>query len=209
MEATCLTGTLKDLPLADWIRFAPFGRATGVLYLTRPGARGQVHVRDGRVVHAVQGDHVGTEAVYALLAWTDGEYHFAEEAVPSEETIHTRGPELILEGLRRISDWTILKHFLPADDPTTCLARGVIDGTLELRDEERRVLELLSQPCELATLEKKTRLSAVALLVLIVPLIAAGLVEIERPVRLSRAPDPTRQLSQDVWARILNRLENF
>lgn len=209
MEYTCLAGTLKDLPLADWIRFSPFGHATGVLYLTRPGERGEVHVRDGQVVHAVQGDRVGAEAVYALLAWTDGEHHFAEEAVPSEKTIHARGPELILEGLRHINDWTLFKHFLPPDDPTLCIARSRIDGTLDLRDEERRVLELLGQPCELATLEKKTGLGAVALLVLIVPLIAAGLVEIERPARLSHAPNPAERISQAVLARILTRLENF
>lgn len=98
MEDTGLTGTLKDLPLADWIRFSPFGRATGVLYLTRPGERGEIHVREGQIVHAIQGDRVGAEAAYALLAWTDGEYHFAK-VQPNAETIHTSASGLILEGL--------------------------------------------------------------------------------------------------------------
>ncbi len=208
MEDTGFAGTLKDLPLAHWIRFSPFGRATGALSLTRPVERGEIHVREGQVVHAIQGDRVGAEAVYALLAWPDGEYHFAK-VQSNAETIHTSASGLILEGLRRVNDWTILKRFLPADDHTIRLARGAMSGTLDLRDEERRVLELLSQPCELATLEKKTGLGAVALLLLIVPLIAAGLVEVERPARLARAANSAQRLSQDVLARTLNRLETF
>jgi curved DNA-binding protein CbpA len=55
------------------------------------------------------------EIVLSLFTWIDGEYLFSPGSLPSEELITLRmsTANLILEGIRRISDWTRLAGDLP------------------------------------------------------------------------------------------------
>ncbi|HLG22835.1 MAG TPA: DUF4388 domain-containing protein, partial [Candidatus Manganitrophaceae bacterium] len=95
------------------------------------------------------------EIIASLFTWIDGEYAFDEGPLSSEDviTINMSTANLILEGVRRINDWTRLMNDLPplnhvlqvATDPRdlfqtmnmTSMERDVmrqVDGRRSLRD---------------------------------------------------------------------------
>jgi curved DNA-binding protein CbpA len=62
------------------------------------------------------------EIILGLFTWIDGEYEFIEGPLPSQEviTLKISTAALILEGIRRVTDWTWLAGGLP---PFTCRLR--------------------------------------------------------------------------------------
>ncbi|MBI3805090.1 MAG: DnaJ domain-containing protein [Nitrospirae bacterium] len=59
-----------------------------------------------------------TEIILGLFTWTDGDYQFKECLLPSREliTLNISTATLILQGIRRITDWTRLAGGLPPFD---------------------------------------------------------------------------------------------
>ncbi|HBZ01543.1 MAG TPA: hypothetical protein DEO84_09525 [candidate division Zixibacteria bacterium] len=58
------------------------------------------------------------EIVYSLFGWKDGDFEFIEGKTPPPDAVTTQlNPmNMIMEGLRRIDEWTELKKVLPPDD---------------------------------------------------------------------------------------------
>jgi curved DNA-binding protein CbpA len=84
------------------------------------------------------------EIILGLFTWIDGEYEFSEGPLPSQEviTLKISTAALILEGVRRVTDWTWLAGGLP---PFTC--------RLRLTKDPRDLFQLiLMQPNEVALL---------------------------------------------------------
>ncbi len=76
------------------------------------------------------------EIVYSLFGWKDGDFEFIEGKAPPPDVILTElNPmNMIMEGMRRIDEWTELKKILPSDDAQIEL---VVDPVM--RNEEMRL----------------------------------------------------------------------
>jgi hypothetical protein len=86
------------------------------------------------------------ETIYSLFGWKDGDFNFIEGKAPPPESIQTElNPmNIIMEGTRRIDEWTELKRILPSDE-----ANLLLEKTPDLRTEEIRLNrnEILIMAC--------------------------------------------------------------
>jgi CheY-like chemotaxis protein len=102
-----LTGPLTQLAVADLVQLLHTSRRTGAVELSHTPtvgapANGTLWLRDGELVHAAASAQVtGRKALFRMLGWREGRYHFlADRRAPSESLA---GPtrSLLFEGLRQ------------------------------------------------------------------------------------------------------------
>jgi tetratricopeptide (TPR) repeat protein len=84
------------------------------------------------------------ETIYELMSWTDGYFKFEEQAEVAEHRLlaRVRVDSLLMEGARRIDEWTRLESRVPGPDVVPALApAGEREGPpLELKPDEWGVL---------------------------------------------------------------------
>ncbi len=87
------------------------------------------------------------EAIYFLFTWSQGSFHFDPEQRPEEEgtLLVSINPEsLLLEGARRVDEWSMIEKKIPSLDLVFRLERDPRDDEdVELTDEQGRILPLL------------------------------------------------------------------
>ena len=69
-------GSLSELSLPDVIQLVASSGKTGCFHLTDGEVKGEIYLREGRIVHAQVEDLSGEEAVYQLTFWSRGEFRF-------------------------------------------------------------------------------------------------------------------------------------
>jgi response regulator RpfG family c-di-GMP phosphodiesterase len=99
-----VSGSLTDMALPDLVQILGHGRKNGRLRLSSDGRDGEIHFRDGRVVHAMLGSATGNDAFFDLLAFSAGTFALDPAFVPGQESISSSSDMLILEGLRRLDE---------------------------------------------------------------------------------------------------------
>src|SRR5574341_617220 len=100
-----LQGRLKEMSLANLIQVSCQEMRAAHLTVAHKGQAGEVYFSDGQVVHAAAGSRVGEEAVYEMLAWDDGTFTLEKDVYAPEKSVHTKWPELLLEGMKRAAEW--------------------------------------------------------------------------------------------------------
>ena len=97
------------------------------------------------------------EIILSLFTWIDGEYKFKEGPLPTEVviTLNISTADLILEGIKRIRDWTRLLKELPSPNVTIKTSEDLprlskalqltpaMQGLIQLADGERTLYQLL------------------------------------------------------------------
>lgn len=97
-------GSLREMSLPEVIQIFSNGRKTGRLRITSGQQRGEVHFSEGMVFDATFGAIRGADAVYAMLALTDGEFELDASFTPTENLIGMSAEGLLLEGMRRLDE---------------------------------------------------------------------------------------------------------
>ncbi len=100
-----VSGSLAQMSLPDIVQILWHGRKTCALDIVSGDTSGQVHFREGRVVHATWAGQTAEAAFYQMLTIGEhGEFSVDPEFVPTQETI-TASPEgLLLEGMRLLDE---------------------------------------------------------------------------------------------------------
>jgi DNA-binding response OmpR family regulator len=143
-DGTRFAGRVADMPVVDVIQTIEVSRKSGVIQFSG-GANRQaaIYFRDGRVIDAEAGTLQGEDAVYRLLTWNEGEFEVEFRTVRRREAITTSSQGLLMEGMRRLDEWSRLLEQLP---PLT--HRFEIDAAElatrlgEIPDDNNRLLRL-------------------------------------------------------------------
>ncbi|QUV99006.1 DUF4388 domain-containing protein [Chloracidobacterium sp. MS 40/45] len=130
------------------------------------------------------------DIIYSVFNWTTGAFEFipGEHRVAEELKLKLTTASIILEGVRRIEDFGIIRRGLgdlnrfiaPSSSPLLRLQ------TMTLKPFERQLLELITQPLDLLHILVVVSSPPAATLKAIFGLISAGVLEQTEPPTLSR-----------------------
>lgn len=113
-DGTQFSGHLADMPVVDVIQTIEVSRKSGVIHFVGGHQRvAAIYFRDGKVIDAEAGTLQGEDAVYRLLTWTEGEFEVVFRTVRRREVISIGSQGLLMEGMRRLDEWTRLQEQLP------------------------------------------------------------------------------------------------
>jgi hypothetical protein len=121
------------------------------------------------------------DIIYSLFAWTTGNYEFiqGENRVAEELKLKLTTASIILEGVRRIDDFSVIRRGLgdlnrfitPSTSPLLRLQ------SITLKPLERQILEMVVQPTDLLQVLIGSQFSADATLRALFGLLSAGVLE--------------------------------
>jgi CheY-like chemotaxis protein len=141
---TKFSGDLADIGVVDLVQTIDLNRKSGIIHITdRSGRRGAVFFRDGRVIDAEVGRLAGTEAMYRLFSWSEGRFEVEFKPIRRRDIIELPTAALLMEGMRRLDEWTRLLETLPGLDKVVEVDYRVLaDQLAELPDEVNGLLRL-------------------------------------------------------------------
>jgi DNA-binding response OmpR family regulator len=142
---TRMVGRLADMKVHELIQTVEFNRKSGVIQLAGHGGRqAAIYFRDGRVIDAEAGPLQGEDAVYRLLTWTDGAFEVIMRTVRRRDVIKVSTQALLMEGMRRLDEWTRLLEQLPALETRFDVdAEELLPRLAEIPDENDQLLRLI------------------------------------------------------------------
>ena len=137
-------GQLADMAVVDLIQTIEVSGKSGVIQFTQDGGhRAAIYFRDGNVIDAEAGRLQGEDAVFRLLTWSDGAFEVVFRTVRRRPVISASSQGLLMEGMRRLDEWTRLVDQLP---PLVTRLEVDVDQLLarlsELPDELDRLFKL-------------------------------------------------------------------
>ena len=143
-----IRGSLNEASLPDVLQLLAMGNKTGTLTLIVPGSGGTICFENGRICFAsVNGRATGTEdSVFVMFKWNDGSFSFEPGIqTPKDARLVSMDPqELLLEGARRVDEWSLIEKKIPSFDAVFTLDRQqLLRNRNVLTDEQQRLLPLI------------------------------------------------------------------
>jgi predicted regulator of Ras-like GTPase activity (Roadblock/LC7/MglB family) len=97
-------GAVAGLSLTDVIQLKGHNKYTGCITVIYGSSEGVIYFADGEIIHAVQGNDTGEEAIYQIIKWPGGNFNIHPEMTSNVCTIHYRTDFLLMEALRRLDE---------------------------------------------------------------------------------------------------------
>ncbi len=162
-----IRGSLTEASLPDVLQLLSMGGKTGRLSLTYRQDFGFVFVENGRITHAsVKGRDLKSEgAVYELFTWTEGSFDFEPAIMPDStvEKVSIDPQPLMLEGARRVDEWTLIEKAIPSFEAVFALDRQkLLFSKLELSEDQKLLIPLFDGRRDVDSLVQESRLSEFA-----------------------------------------------
>ena len=141
---TKFAGDLADIGVVDLVQTIDLNRKSGIVHVVnRDGRRGAIFFRDGRVIDAEVGRLSGAEAIYRLFSWSDGRFEVEFKPIRRRDVIDLPSAALLMEGMRRLDEWTrLLEKLPPLDSVVEVDVRMLADQLVDLPDEMNGILRL-------------------------------------------------------------------
>jgi len=203
-----IEGPLRELGIHDVFQLLDLSRKTGMLRVTSQlrDDEGVVYFDAGRVVQAAirskpstidPGAHTPRElqrklrhqieaTVFELMSWREGFFSFEERAiaeVPSDAQVHVTTEALLMEGARRIDEWSRIADKVPSLAVIPVLA-AVADGHetgLDLLPHEWEVLTMIDGERDLRAIASVLGRGDFEVAKVAYGLVTTGVIEIRRP----------------------------
>jgi tetratricopeptide (TPR) repeat protein len=122
-----IKGSLKEASLPDVLQLLSMGKKTGCLGLSFHDSFGSIYFDGGRICHAaIVNRPLDTEnSVYTLFTWTSGTFNFEPNVEPEDgaERVSVDPQSLLLEGARRVDEWSLIEKKIPSFDVVYSLDR--------------------------------------------------------------------------------------
>jgi cytochrome c-type biogenesis protein CcmH/NrfG len=123
------------------------------------------------------------ETIYELMAWDEGYFRFEERTDVSTQTIvaRVRVDSLLMEGARRIDEWTRLESKVPSPEAVASLSPADERETavLELRPDEWEVLAEVDGEKDLRQIAANVARSTFDIAKIIFGLVSLGVVQVQ------------------------------
>jgi len=144
-QRTRFVGRIADMPVVDVIQTIEVSRKSGVIHFVGERNRqAAIYFRDGKVIDAEAGPLTAENAVYRLLTWSEGDFEVVFRTVRRREVIEIGSQALLMEGMRRLDEWTRLLEQLPPLATHVDLKLELLASKLgEIPDESNRLLRLI------------------------------------------------------------------
>jgi DNA-binding response OmpR family regulator len=143
---TRFSGSLSEMSVVDLLQTIDVSRKSGVLTLvSTDGQAGMISFDSGAVINATVEDLVGEDAVYRHLLWRDGTFDLEFRRVSlSERTVHRTTQALLMEGMRRLDEWSRLSELLPSFDTVLEVDAQMLRERLrEMPDDQNDMVRLI------------------------------------------------------------------
>ena len=150
-----------------------------------------IYFRDGKVIDAEAGPLVAEDAVYRLLTWSEGDFEVVFRTVRRRDVIQIGSQALLMEGMRRLDEWTRLLEQMPSLTTHVDVNLDQLAAKLgEIPDECNRLLRLIDgkrsmmavvDACDLGDLEALQALAQLRAQGLLLEVEAPPSEELERP----------------------------
>jgi tetratricopeptide (TPR) repeat protein len=160
------------------------------------------------------------ETVYDLMSWEEGNFRFEEtdEVAQDQVPVRVKVESLLMEGARRIDEWTRLEDRIPSVESVPELAPVEDSATiLDLRPDEWEVLAEIDGARELRQIAADLGRSSFEVGKIIFGLVSVGVVRVEERPTLMRERDVRAALDEverllaagelDAAARLARELE--
>ncbi|MDZ4695826.1 MAG: DUF4388 domain-containing protein, partial [Deltaproteobacteria bacterium] len=141
---TRFTGALSDIGVVDLVQTIDVNRKTGIIHIhNSDGHRGAIYFREGRTIDAEAGRLTGIDAVYRLFSWNDGTFEVEFKPLRRRDVIDLSAQAVLMEGMRRLDEWTHLLEALPPLHTVFEVDYHVLAERLaDIPDEVNRILRL-------------------------------------------------------------------
>ena len=114
-DKTTFKGNLTDMAVVDLIQTMELGSKSGTIrFINSAGKETLLYFEGGQIVDARMGNLVGDAAIYRLLGWTEGGFQVEFKTVSRERTISGSNQALLMEGMRRVDEWSRLVEDMPS-----------------------------------------------------------------------------------------------
>ena len=178
-----LQGDLKEFSLSDIIQLVDLSKQTGAVHiageLDEKKVEGWIYFRSGVVISARFGRLPPEEALYTLFTLPAGTFVFDEGVDLPPREINGSNEMLIMEGIRRVDEWTLIRDRTPPLDTVLGLAMTLNERRPEvsLAPEEWRILTLVDGRNTIAEISDRSGLGEFRTCQIIVRLLDALLIE--------------------------------
>lgn len=144
-----IRGALAHMGVVDIVQVMEAGSKSGLVHLTsdpersggyvgRGEARATLYFRDGHMVDGQLGALSGAEALYRTLMWEDGDFEIELAEIQRPDLVETPTPALLLEGMRRVDEWSKLVDRLPSMSTRLSVDYGMLGRRFEIVPPEVR-----------------------------------------------------------------------
>jgi DNA-binding response OmpR family regulator/Flp pilus assembly protein TadD len=143
---TRFSGSLSEMSVVDLLQTIDVSRKSGVLTLVAvDGQEGMISFDSGAVINATVEDLRGEDAIYRQLLWREGTFDLEFRRVSlSERTVHRTTQALLMEGMRRLDEWSRLLELLPSFDAVLEVEAEMLRERLrELPDDQNDMVRLI------------------------------------------------------------------
>ncbi len=195
-----MEGLLQDFHLNDMLQLFELSQKTGVIELLPIGYQqqgnnpnpafpiGRIYLIDGQITDAQLSTLRGEDALFSLFLWQAGTFRFINAASSPSRTIKQTNGSLLMEGVRRIDEWSsILERvptlqitiFCPPTPPPNAQA-------IKLNDAQWRFLQNLHGYETVASVARRCGLSPFQARIIATKLLALGLLKRRPPTEAER-----------------------
>jgi tetratricopeptide (TPR) repeat protein len=190
-----IRGNLSEASLPDVLQLLAMGRKSGCLTLQVDDASGSIFFENGRISHALLGgrDLETDDAVFAMFTWTHGAFSFEPgvQPPPGAERVAVDPQELLLEGARRVDEWSMIEKKIPNFDIVFTLDRQqMLGNTIAFTREQQALLPLIDGNRDVRALMRESQLGEFAVGKALYGLVSgAFVVAVTRPEMRPVVPD--------------------
>ncbi len=141
---TKFAGKLSDIGVVDLVQTIEVNRKSGIIHVqNRDRKRGALYFRDGKIVDAEVGRLQSSEAVYRMFFWADGNFEVEFKPIRRRDVIDLSAQALLMEGMRRVDEWTRVVETLPPLDAVFVVDYHLLaDRLADIPDEVNGILRL-------------------------------------------------------------------
>ncbi|MBN1352517.1 DUF4388 domain-containing protein [candidate division KSB1 bacterium] len=185
--AETLAGTISEMSLLEILKLLNSGKMSGRLQIANNIGKGEIFVRQGKIIHCATGTSIGEAAFSNMLGWIEGRFSFETNVDAPEESVETPTDQLLLDGARKMEDWEAIKQVISSMDLVFCLSASSSTGAIKLEPEEWQILAQVNGNRTVSQIVEVTNKDEFSVAKILFHLHSVGLLEkVEKPATSAR-----------------------